>query len=83
MTRTRIPALLIALLVIGTALLDGQTPVPAPDLTGRTSIHDAAAKNGQTPLLIACTAGNATMAAALLDRGADPHARDASGRRPL
>jgi hypothetical protein len=69
--------------VIGTALLDGQTPAPALDLTGRTSIHDAAAKNGQTPLLIACTAGNATMAAAPLDRGADPNARDASGRRPL
>jgi len=39
---------------------------------------NAAAKNGQTPLLIACTAGNATVAAALLDRGADPNKRDAS-----
>lgn len=44
MTRPRISALLVALLVTGTALLDGQTPAPALDRTGRTSIHDAAAK---------------------------------------
>jgi len=60
MTRTRIPALLVVLLIVGTALLDGQTPAPAPDLTGRTSIHDAAAK-GDLQTVKAAIAADSTL----------------------